>query len=169
MPRKLLRSGVVVLDEWHDAADVGADGGDEPLIVTFAEWQAAREQLVSRSGRLGVMLAPGDEVERLAPDLARLDLAGAIFASPAEGRGYTQGRLLRERFGFRGELRARGAIGRDQAFFLARCGFDALEMPETEIDAAAAALATFSAAYQPANDRGLAARLPPQVGRVRYG
>jgi uncharacterized protein (DUF934 family) len=108
---------------------------------------------------LGVVLAPADEVERLVPDLARLDLAGADFPGPSEGRGYTQGRLLRERFGFVGELRARGAIGRDQLFFLARCGFNSFEVSDSELEGAAAALSTFSAAYQPANDTGLLAKL----------
>jgi uncharacterized protein (DUF934 family) len=158
MPRRLLRDGVIVADDWHISGD-GELPDDAALIVTFAEWQSERERWLSRSGRLGVMLAPADEVERLVPDLARLGLAGADFPGPSEGRGYTQGRLLRERFGFTGELRARGAIGRDQIFFLARCGFNSFELPESELEGAAAALSTFSAAYQPANDIGLSAKL----------
>jgi uncharacterized protein (DUF934 family) len=158
MPGRLLRNGAIVDDEWLTSAN-GEVGDDLPLIVTFAEWQADRERLRARSGRLGVMLAPADEVERLLPDLARLDLAGADFPGPSEGRGHTQGRLLRERFGFTGELRARGAIGRDHVFFLARCGFNSFELPESELQGAAAAFATFSAAYQPSNDAGLPAKL----------
>jgi uncharacterized protein (DUF934 family) len=158
MPRRLLRNGDIVPDEWRTPAD-GEVGEDLPLIVTFSQWQAERERLWSRPGRLGIVLAPADEVERLAPDLARLDLAGADFPGPSEGRGYTQGRLLRERFGFTGELRARGAITRDQIFFLARCGFNSFELPEGEIEEAAAALATFSATYQPSNDIGLTNKL----------
>jgi uncharacterized protein (DUF934 family) len=158
MPRRLLRDGVIVEDDWHSSGD-GEVRDDAALIVTFAEWQAERERWLSRSGPLGVMLAPADEVERLVPDLARLDLAGADFPGPSEGRGYTQGRLLRERFGFAGELRARGAIGRDQIFFLARCGFTSFELPESELEGAAAALSTFSASYQPSNDIGLTGKL----------
>jgi len=105
------------------------------------------------------VLAPADEVERLVPDLARLDLAGADFPGPSEGRGYTQARLLRERFGFTGELRARGAIRRDQVFFLARCGFNSFELPDSELQGAAEALSSFSAAYQPSNDLGLKTKL----------
>jgi uncharacterized protein (DUF934 family) len=158
MPRRLLRDGALVADDWHVPSDAELRD-DEALIVTFAEWQADRERWLARSGRLGVMLAPADEVERLVPDLARLDLAGADFPGPSEGRGYTQGRLLRERFGFAGELRARGAIRRDQVFFLARCGFNSFELPDSELEGAVAALATFSAAYQPSNDLGLRAKL----------
>ncbi len=105
------------------------------------------------------MLAPAHKVEQLAPDLARFALVGAEFPGPSEGRGYTQGRLLRERWNFAGELRATGHVRRDQVFFLARCGFNSFELPDSEIEAARAALATFSAAYQPANDSGLAVRL----------
>ena len=85
--------------------------------------------------------------------------SAAQFPGPSDGRGYTQGRLLRERWKFAGELRATGYVRRDQLFFLARCGFNSFELPESEIETARAALATFSAAYQPANDAGLAVRL----------
>jgi len=154
MPRRLLRDGRIVADDWRTSGD-GVVRDEEALIVTFAEWQAERERWLARSGRLGVLLEPADEVERLVPDLARLHLVGADFPGPSEGRGYTQGRLLRERFGFSAELRARGAIRRDQVFFLARCGFNSFELPESELEGAAAALSTFSAAYQTSNDLGL--------------
>jgi uncharacterized protein (DUF934 family) len=164
MPRRLLRDGGIVADDWRTPGDDDAATGDvpdgDPLILTFAEWWADRKRWLARSGRLGVVLAPADEVERLVPDLERLALAGADFPGPSEGRGYTQGRLLRERFGFTGELRARGAIRRDQRFFLARCGFNSFELPESELEGGVAALSTFSAAYQPANDIGLPAALP---------
>ena len=83
----------------------------------------------------------------------------------SEGRGYTQGRLLRERWQFGGELRARGALQRDHVFLLARCGFDSIELPESELEGGVAALGTFTAAYQPANDRGL--RAGPRLPRGR--
>jgi uncharacterized protein (DUF934 family) len=69
--------------------------------------------------------------------------------------------LLRERWNFKGELRATGHVRRDQLFFMARCGFNSFELPETELEDAAAAFSTFSAAYQPSNDLGLAFRLRP--------
>ncbi len=156
MPRRLLRDGGVVVDEWRDWHPAGVSE-DVPLILTFAEWRSDRERWLARPGPLGVILAPADAVEQLAPDLPRLALAGADFPTVSEGRGYTQGRLLRERWKFAGELRARGAIRRDHVFFLARCGFNSFELPESDLDGAVGALATFSAAYQPSNDAGLAA------------
>jgi uncharacterized protein (DUF934 family) len=156
MPRRLLLDGQIVEDGYKTLSDPDLAEGDA-LLLSFAEWQADRARWLARGGRLGVVLAPADEVEKLVPDLPHLALAGADFPGPSEGRGYTQGRLLRERFGFSGELRARGAVRRDHVFFLARCGFNSIELPETELLGAKAALGTFSAAYQPANDTGLAA------------
>jgi len=73
------------------------------------------------------------------------------FPNPSDGRGYSQARLLRERLGFRGELRAVGAgVRQDQVFLLARCGFDALELAAGEdAQAARRALERYDVAYQP--------------------
>jgi len=110
-------------------------------------WQFTQEL----AGRLGVRLAPADKVEELAGQLARFSLVAVEFPSPSEGRGYTQGRLLRERFGFTGELRAVGAgVKRDVIFALARCGFDTFEVaPGEDLEAAARALDRYTVAYQP--------------------
>jgi uncharacterized protein (DUF934 family) len=159
MPRRLLRDGLIVDDEWSYAAEA-ADEAAVPLIVTFDQWRSERDSLQARAGLLGVVLSPADKVEQLAPDLARFALVGAEFPGPAEGRGYTQARLLRERWNFTGELRATGFVHRDQLFFLARCGFNSFELPDSDLEAAHAALSTFSAAYQPANDAGLPLKLP---------
>lgn len=158
MPRRLLRNGAVVTDEWLRPGDADV-ADDSPLLLSFAEWSAQRDRWLERRGALGVILAPADDVQELVPDLGRLALAGAEFPALSEGRGYTQGRQLRERWHFAGELRARGALHRDHVFLLARCGFDSIELPEGELEAGVAALRTFSAAYQPANDHGLVAPL----------
>jgi uncharacterized protein (DUF934 family) len=163
MPRRLLRDGAIVVDEWRTAGD-GAAGAaaladDDPLLLAWSEFRAERERWLARTGPLGVILAPADDEQELVPDLSRLALVAAEFTTVSEGRGYTQGRLLRERWGFAGELRARGAIHRDHVFLLARCGFNSFELPESEFEGAAAALRTFSAAYQSSNDRGLGAAL----------
>ncbi|HXP27124.1 MAG TPA: DUF934 domain-containing protein, partial [Steroidobacteraceae bacterium] len=81
------------------------------------------------------------------------------FSGPGEGRGYTQARQLREQWNFTGELRATGYVRRDQLFFMARCGFNSFELPDSDIDDAREAFATFTAAYQPSNDAGLALKL----------
>jgi uncharacterized protein (DUF934 family) len=82
-------------------------------------------------------LRPGDAVEALVPQLATLRSIAIEFTGPSEGRGYTQARVLRERYRFTGELRAVGHVKRDQILFLTRCGFDAFELAEGETAAGA--------------------------------
>jgi uncharacterized protein (DUF934 family) len=180
MPRRLLRDRHIVLDDWRylaEVADAAAEAappggaaarpareGTGPLpalIVPFDTWRDSKQQWLARGGRLGVMLAPAHNVMDLAPDLDRLALVAAQFPGPSEGRGYSQARLLRERLGFLGELRATGYVRRDQLFFLARCGFNSFELPDSDIEDARVAFSTFTAAYQPSNDFGLIARAAP--------
>src|ERR1700723_1938181 len=159
MPRRLLRDGRIVEDDWSYRTEA-VGSAQSALILTFAEWQSDRAAWMARGERLGVVLQPADKVELLAPDISRLELIGAQFSGPGEGGGYSQARLLREQWKFSGELRAPGYVRRDQLFFLARCGFNSFELSDTDIEDAAGALSTFSAAYQPSNDSGLPFKLP---------
>jgi uncharacterized protein (DUF934 family) len=162
MPRRLLRDRQIVFDEWRYVAEAAADAA-APLIVTFDQWQKERDTWAQRGSPLGVVLSPAHKIEQLAPDLAHFALIAAEFSGPSEGRGYTQARLLRERWNFKGELRATGYVRRDQLFFMARCGFNSFELPESDIEDAYTAFSTFSAAYQPSNDLGLALKLQPGI------
>ncbi len=167
MPRCLLRNGQLVADEWLYLAEAAAQDlavtANAPLIVPFSQWQSEPDSLRVRGGRLGVLLSPSDQIEALAPHLARFALVAAQFPGPGEGRGYTQARLLRERWNFTGELRASGYVRRDQLFFMARCGFNSFELPQSELPDAARAFATFTAAYQTCNDAGLPLKLPRDI------
>jgi uncharacterized protein (DUF934 family) len=147
--RHILRQHEVLADTWHYLGEDPA--GSEALIVPFAELRADPARFAARTGRLGVRLAPVDRVEELTEALPRLSLVACEFPSPGEGRGYSQGRLLRERFGFTGELRAVGAgVKQDLVFHLARCGFDALELvPGEDVQAALRAWQRYDVAYQP--------------------
>jgi len=100
-----------------------------------------------------VLIGPADAVEQLVPLLSRLTLIVIDFPKIGEGRGYSQARLLRQRYGFAGELRARGALKRDQLAFLARCGFDSFQLDAGEnLQQALTAFDTFSVAYQGGSD-----------------
>ena len=165
MPRRLLRDGSVVVDEWRYVTEVAADAA-APLIVTLAQWQLEPDTWLARGTPLGVVLSPPHHVSQIAKDLRHFSLIGAEFSGPAEGRGYTQARQLREQWGFTGELRATGYVRRDQLFFMARCGFNSFELPDTDIDDAYAAFSTFATAYQPSNDLGLARKLRTREHRA---
>ena len=158
MPRRLLRDGRIVDDDWLYLAEAEGNAA-APLILRLAEWQNERDQWLAQDRRLGVVLSPAHHVEVLATDLPRLALVAADFSGPGEGRGYSQARMLREQWNFGGELRATGYVRRDQVFFLARCGFNSFELPDSDIQAAVGAFSTFTARYQPSNDSGLALTL----------
>lgn len=101
-------------------------------------------------------LSPKDKVVRLEPadDPATVSLEGVArveinFPRFGDGRGYSIAKLLRTRYGYRGELRAVGHITRDLLFFLESCGFDAYELREGEDPhEALASFEDFSEAYQ---------------------
>jgi uncharacterized protein (DUF934 family) len=96
------------------------------------------------------VLHPADAVESLVARLPELRVIAIEFTGPSEGRGYTQARVLRERYGFRGQLRAIGHVKRDQLQFLVRCGFDSFELAAGETpDGAGSALRLFTVAYAP--------------------
>ena len=126
------------------------------VIVPLAVWQVLREQLISRADRLGVWLSATDDPADIAADLEHFEVVAVNFATFNDGRGYSTGRLLRERYGWRGELRAVGDVLRDQLFYLARCGFDAFELRDgDDVEAALTAFNDFSEVYQAGVDRPL--------------
>jgi len=152
----LIRNRQIVHDNWQwleaVADDPLPDAGD--IIVPLACWQRERASLLERSGRTGVWLDGAENPESLAEDIERLPLIAIRFPKFTDGRGYSAARLLRERYGYRGELRAVGDVQRDQLLFLYRCGFDAFALKEGQnAEAALAAFTEFSEAYQAAIDQ----------------
>lgn len=101
-------------------------------------------------------LEPADDPAAFAERLGTVSRVEVHFPSFTDGRGYSTARLLRERFAYRGELRAVGDVQRDQLFNLARCGFDAFLLRKDDDAAQAlAALDDFSEAYQASVERPL--------------
>ena len=119
-----------------------------PVIVPLSLWLTARAALVAR-GDVGVWLAPDDDPSVIASDLKLLPVIAVDFPSFTDGRGYSTARLLRERFDYRGELRAIGDIARDQIFFLREVGFDAFAIrDDKEVTEALFGLHDFADGYQ---------------------
>jgi len=129
----------------------GAPGAESAsrLILPLADYVKAIEAGEPADRRAPLLKAGDHDVAPLAPYLARVPLVAIDFTSTGDGRGFTQARLLRQRLGYQGELRAVGKIRADQMFFLARCGFDAFDLLEDEdVATAVAQLDRFSVAYQ---------------------
>jgi uncharacterized protein (DUF934 family) len=143
--RNVIRGRSVVSDSWR----YGGEAGDGPEVLTLAALLAAVSAGTAAAGGVGVCLQPTDEPDQLAGLLPRLALIVIEFPKVGEGRGFSAAQLLRQRLGYGGELRARGALKRDQLFFLARCGFDSFDLdPAEDLAAALAAFDAFSVAYQ---------------------
>lgn len=145
---------VVVADTWQ-RLERAADGtlpvlparGD--FLVPLALWLERRAELLRRSDKLGLWLDSHEAPEAIAGDVGRFGAIAVNFPKFQDGRGFSIARLLRERYGYQGELRAIGHITRDHLYYLAGCGFDAFELREGEdAEEALAAFATFSEAYQ---------------------
>ena len=97
------------------------------VIISLTRFQAEGDRLLSEGRKVGVRLESHEEVEALAYDLPRLSVVALAFPKFGDGRAYTHARLLRDRFEFKGEVRAVGDVLREQAGFMLRCGFDAFE------------------------------------------
>jgi len=148
-------SFVTVLDE--DA--IPETGG---VILTLARFQADGAALLDEGRNVGVLLTPDQAVEDLAYDLPRLALVALTFPKYRDGRALSSARILRERYGFGGEIRAVGDVLRELASFYIRCGFDAFEPAD---GSSPAEWLTAARRYRHVYQRGADVREPAFVER----
>jgi uncharacterized protein (DUF934 family) len=166
----LIKNGAAVLDPYVTVSDDAILPDGAPVIVTAARLLTHAAEILTRNAPVGVIWPNNKNVADLAPLLDRLAVVVLVFPSFKDGRAYSQARLLRERFGFRGELRATGQVLRDQFLFLVRAGFDALDVAKAEdAKAFASALSRYTVFYQPTGtgrapaSQLRAAKVPEQV------
>ncbi len=149
----ILTSTGVASDAWLHVDDDGALPVFGDITVSLTRWLSERDALRARGAGVGVRLQPEDDARVLADDVDALALICCALPRFADGRAYSQARILRDQLGYAGELRATGEVLRDQAFYLRRVGFDAFEVAEGRDAAAlAAGLRDFSVTYQAAAD-----------------
>ncbi len=154
---RIIRNRTIQTDEWRLSPELGGDAdssaGTGPLIVSLPRLIEDADALLDQGAEIGVLLKPDDDLAEVAPYLPRLSLVAIEFPKFTEGRGFTQARLLRNRFRFGGEIRAVGDVSRDRLAFLERCGFNAFVLrPGESLDSALAAFSEISLRYQPAED-----------------
>lgn len=118
------------------------------LLLTLEQWHAVRDHWPA--GLATAVELPNDfAIEDLAGDLPRFALIVLQFPKWVDGRAYSQARLLRSRYRFKGELRASGEVLVDMLPLLARTGFDAVQLRAGEsVEAAQRALGFFPQHYQ---------------------
>ena len=150
MPR-LIKDGALADDPYvlvRDAASLADLPRGVPVLVPLALWRAEHAALAARQ-HVGVWLAPADDPVALGADVASLPVIAVDFPAFTDGRGYSTARLLRERHGYMGELRAIGDVQRDQLHYLLHAGFDAFVVRDaTDVAAALVGLRDFSDGYQ---------------------
>ncbi|HEX9568047.1 MAG TPA: DUF934 domain-containing protein [Rhodospirillales bacterium] len=150
----LLKAGEFVADPWVTVDDGAEIPADVPVIVSQERWLERAKELAGRNAPLGIRLKSHQSPATIAEDLHRFSLVALEFPHFKDGRAYSYARLLRERYGFKGEIRAVGNVLRDQHLFMIRCGFDAFELRDGEQPAEWRKHAeAFSVFYQPATDR----------------
>lgn len=146
---------LIKLAEGETAEAIALPAG--AVLVPLAVWTARKPELNDRLARgtpVGVWLDASEGPEAIAADLNQLAVIGVNFPKFVDGRGYSTARLLRERYGYQGEIRAIGDVLQDQLFLMARCGFDAFALrADKSIEKALGAFETFKAPYQAAVDQ----------------
>ena len=149
----LIKEGHLTDDNWTPVADDEEIGADIDPIVSLERWQNERDSLSGRNRPIGLRLRSEQSPAAVADDVERFDVIALDFPKFTDGRSYSHARLLRERYGFNGELRATGNVLRDQFLFLLRCGFDTLEVADARLaDAWHEATSEIAHAYQRATD-----------------
>jgi uncharacterized protein (DUF934 family) len=150
----LIKNGEPVRDEYVDASGAEAVPPTGPVIVSLEQWQGQRDALLARGTPLGIRLRSDQPPDLIAGDLEHFALVALEFPKFRDGRAYSYARLLRERYGFKGELRAVGDVLLEQLFFMLRTGFDAFDVQQSPDPVAAfkTAISDFSVWYQPTAD-----------------
>jgi uncharacterized protein (DUF934 family) len=149
----LVKNGKITGDLFVHVPDGAELPGDGAILVPAARFLEDPEALLKRAGKVGVIWPNNRNLDDLVPYLDRLATIALVFPSFRDGRAYSQARLLRERHGYDGELRATGQVLRDQFVFMSRAGFDAFEVKkDADADAFAATMKRYSVFYQPTGD-----------------
>jgi uncharacterized protein (DUF934 family) len=149
----LVKQGRITTDLFVHIAEGAELPGDGAILVPAARFLEDPEAMLKRAGKVGVIWPNNRDLDDLVPYLDRLAAVALVFPTFRDGRAYSQARLLRERHGYDGELRATGQVLRDQFVFMSRAGFDAFEVKkDADADAFAETVKRYSVFYQPTGD-----------------
>lgn len=156
---KLIKNRQIIDDQWilikesSQLEDLQAYSGQD-LIVPLAFWLAERNRIQQRSGKTAVWLNSNEVPQSLGTDLHNLEVIALNFPIFSDGRSYTSARELRSNLGYKEEIRAIGAVLRDQLYYMSRCGFDAFLMRDDQnLEKALSAFDDFTEGYQASVDK----------------
>jgi phosphoadenosine phosphosulfate reductase len=123
----LWKDGQFIADDWQLIADDAPLPDGDKAIVSLKRWRDERTALAERNAPLGLLIEPGSIWTDIADDLPRFPVIAVSFPKFADGRAFSIARLLRERDGYAGEIRATGDFFIDQVPLMVRVGIDAFE------------------------------------------
>ncbi|MBN9668952.1 DUF934 domain-containing protein [Roseibium aggregatum] len=129
----IYKDGGFAEENWAraDAETGAAVQGD--LLVAQTLFLADAEGYLSRQGKTAIVVEAGDDVEDILPYLGRLALVAVDFPAFSDGRGFSAARILREQFGYEGDIRALGKYILDQVPLARRCGVTSFEITKPEV------------------------------------
>ncbi len=149
----LIKEGNLAEDRWVHAQDDESLPDGQAVIVSLDRWKRDRDTLVGRNAPIGLRLKSDQAPDQVAPDLPRFGVVALEFPVFRDGRPFSYARLLRDKHGYQGEVRAFGHILRDQYLFLNRVGVNSIEVKDTkQLDEYKAAMGEFTVFYQPGAD-----------------
>ncbi|MDB9706797.1 DUF934 domain-containing protein [Porticoccaceae bacterium] len=152
--QKMLSHGAVTEDNWTVLQMPVETIPQGNILLPLKYWLEQSAELDGQAGLVGVWLDSDEEVEALADDLEQLPVVALNFPKFVDGRGFSSARLLRDRYDYKGEIRAIGNVIQDQLFMLQRCGFSQFCLADNvDLEAAAKSLNDFSDSYQTAADQ----------------
>ncbi len=141
------------MDDWLKLPCHNDAAPDAKVLIDLESYEAGRAYFDGRSAPWGIAVDGDVDLSRLTHLVSRVSLISVNFPKFTDGRGYSVGRLLRQRYGYQGELRAVGDITRDQLAYLERCGFNAFELKAGKcLDEALGGFDELATLYQPAAD-----------------
>ncbi len=120
----LWKSGAFVEDNWQVVDDDQPVPADVAVVLSLKRWREERAALATRNAPIGLQIDPGSDWIDLVGDLPRFPLIVVTIPKYADGRAFSIARLLRERDGYKGEIRASGNYIIDQVPFMMRVGID---------------------------------------------
>jgi uncharacterized protein (DUF934 family) len=126
----LWRDGGFAEDIWTKVDDAEPVPPMGAIVVSFERWSGERDALSARADPVGVAIAAGKDALGQLPAAAGRPLIALSFAKFVDGRAFSYAELLRERYGFTGELRATGEVLLDEIPLMRRCGFTAFEVTD---------------------------------------
>ncbi len=145
-------------DRWRALPDGEAAPISGHVIFPFDWWLEERQAFDGSNVPLGLRIEPGTKLGDIAEDIKRFSVIALVFPKFGDGRAFSLARLLRDRYGYTGELRAVGEVLIDEIQLMQRSGFDAFEIndPTTEKALRAGKIPGVRHFYQP----GLGAEAP---------